>query len=190
VGRFAVGRGSRRNTNRLAGQALVEFALVAIPLVLILAGILQFGFVLGAQIGITNAVREAARNAAAASTMTGAQAATNGHAIYVQLTSSTGLLAKNVQAYRTAALITSGSPITQVCYSTFTDPSGSTQIKVKVEAYYKHPMFIPIVGAFLDGADGVSDNALRIGASEEIRVENPPSVTAPTLTTSPQCITS
>lgn len=177
-------------TRGTRGQALVEFALVAAPLILILAGILQVGVVLGAQIGITNAVREAARNAATTPTTTGALAASNGHAIYVQLTSGAGLLASNVQSYRTASLVTSGSPITRICYATFTDPAGSTQIKVKVEAYYRHPLFIPIVGVIIDAIDGTSDNALQIGASEEIRVENPPSVTAPSLTTDPQCIAS
>ena len=179
------------NRNRVAtGQALVEFALVAVPLVLILAAILQFGFVLGAQVGITNAVREAARNAATLTTNTAALAASNGHATYLQLASATGLLAKNVQAYRSAQLATSGTPITEVCYTTYVDPAGSTQVKVKVEAYYRHPLFIPLVGALLDGIDGSSDSAFRVGASEEIRVENPPSNVAPILSPDPQCITS
>jgi Flp pilus assembly protein TadG len=181
---------SRATSPARTGQALVEFALILVPLLLILAAILQFAFVLGAQVGITNAVREAARNAAAIETDTPALAATNGSATYAQLTGGTGLLGKNVQAYQPGQLVTSGSPITQVCYSTYLDPAGTTQVKVKVEAYYRHPLFIPIISAILDGSDGSSDNALRIGASEEIRIENPPSTTAPTLSSNPQCVTS
>lgn len=180
----------RRRSATLQGQALVEFALILLPLMVILAAILQFAFVLGAQVGITNAVREAARNAATIETDTPALATTNGQAAYVQLTSVTGLLTKNVQAYQAAQLVTSGAPITQVCYRTYTDPAGTTQIMVKVEAQYRHPLFIPIVGAILDGFDGASDGAFRVGASEEIRVENPPSNIAPTLASDPQCVTS
>jgi Flp pilus assembly protein TadG len=169
------------------GQALVEFALVLVPLMFILGAIIQFAFVLGGQIGVTNAVREAARNAAAMETYTAALATTNGHATYVQLTGGTGLLSRNVQAYQVSQLVTSGSPITEVCYTTYTDPAGTTQVKVKVEAYYRHRLFIPIVAGILDGLDGVNDGTLRVGASEEIRVENAPT-NLPALSGSPQCV--
>ena len=46
------------------------------------------------------------------------------------------------------------------------------RLKVKVEAYYRHPLFIPIIGAILDGIDGTSGDGFRVGASEEMRVEN------------------
>jgi Flp pilus assembly protein TadG len=175
--------------HRARGQALVEFALVLVPLMFILGGIVQFAFVLGGQIGVTNAVREAARNAAAIETYTAALATTNGHATYVQLTGGSGLLSRNVQAYQASQLVTSGSPITQVCYVTYTDPAGMTQVKVRVEAYYKHRLFVPIVAAVLDRLDGVSDGMLQVGASEEIRVENAPTNT-PSLSGSPQCVAS
>ena len=51
----------RRSRGR--GQSLVEFALVLTPLFLILLGIIQFGFIFNAYITITNATREAAREA-------------------------------------------------------------------------------------------------------------------------------
>ena len=181
---------SRQASRAQTGQALVEFALILVPLLLILAAILQFAFVLGTQVGITNAVREAARNAAAIETDNPTLATTNGTAAYAQLTGGTGLLAKNVQAYQSGQLITSGSPITEVCYTTYTDPAMTTQVKVKVEAYYRHPLFIPLISTILDGFDGSPDNALRVGASEEIRVENPLSNIPPTLSGNPQCVTS
>jgi Flp pilus assembly protein TadG len=43
------------------GQALVEFAAVLLPLILVLAGIIQFGFLFAAYVGVSNSAREAAR---------------------------------------------------------------------------------------------------------------------------------
>ena len=43
------------------GQSLVEFALVLMPLFIILLGIIQFGFVFNSYVTITNATREGAR---------------------------------------------------------------------------------------------------------------------------------
>ena len=45
------------------GQALVEFALVLLPLMLIVVGIAQFGLLLSANVTLTNAAREGARAA-------------------------------------------------------------------------------------------------------------------------------
>jgi len=43
------------------GQAMVEFAAVLLPLILLLAGIIQFGFLFAAYVGVSNSAREAAR---------------------------------------------------------------------------------------------------------------------------------
>jgi hypothetical protein len=48
---------------REQGQALVEFAAVLLPILLIVVGIIQFGLIFGAQVTLTNATREAARAA-------------------------------------------------------------------------------------------------------------------------------
>jgi Flp pilus assembly protein TadG len=156
------------------GQALPEFALVLPVLALIFLSILQIAFILAAQIGITNAVREAARLASTTTpTATAGQATTNGSGVVNALeNTSSGYLKNNVMAYSSGNLVTSGSPRTQVCYSTFTDAAGKWAVKVKVEAYYSHPLFIPLVGAILDGIDGTSDGGFRVGSSEELRVEN------------------
>lgn len=45
------------------GQSLVEFALVMMPLFIILLGIIQFGFIFNAYVTMTNAVREGSRAA-------------------------------------------------------------------------------------------------------------------------------
>jgi Flp pilus assembly protein TadG len=148
-------------------------------LLLILLSIVQIVFILAAQVGITNAVREAARLAAVTTPTTTALQATgagsNGSGVYQALTkiaSPGGFLKRNVFAYSAGSLVTSGSPVTEVCYQSFTDSAGKPAVKVKVEAYYRHPLFIPLIGAILDGLDGTSDNAFRVGATEEMRVEN------------------
>jgi Flp pilus assembly protein TadG len=43
------------------GQAMVEFAAVLMPILLLIVGIIQFGLLFGANVTITNAAREAAR---------------------------------------------------------------------------------------------------------------------------------
>lgn len=45
------------------GQAMVEFAAVLLPILLIVVGIIQFGLIFGANVTLTNAAREAARAA-------------------------------------------------------------------------------------------------------------------------------
>ena len=45
------------------GQALVEFAAVLLPIMLVVVAIIQFGLIFGANVTLTNAAREAARAA-------------------------------------------------------------------------------------------------------------------------------
>lgn len=52
----------RRAQQRHArGQAMVEFAFVLLPLLLLIVGIVQFGLLFGANVTLTNAAREGAR---------------------------------------------------------------------------------------------------------------------------------
>jgi Flp pilus assembly protein TadG len=167
-------------THRRRGQALPEFALILPVLALILLSIIQMGFIFAAQVGITNAVREAARLAAVTSpTLDSVQATSNGDKVYFDLTNTTtGFLKRNVFAYSSGNLVVSGSPETQVCYQSFIDSSNKPAVTVKVEAYYRHPLFIPLIGALLDGLDGTPNDGFRVGATEEMRVEND-EITAP-----------
>ena len=50
-----------REPGRAAGQSLVEFSLVLMPLFLVLLGIMQFGFIFNTYVTMTNAAREATR---------------------------------------------------------------------------------------------------------------------------------
>lgn len=52
----------RRRRGRESGQSLVEFALVLIPLLLVVMGIIQFGFIFNTYVTLSNGVREAARD--------------------------------------------------------------------------------------------------------------------------------
>jgi TadE-like protein len=65
--RYALPTGARPSASRTSraapGQAMVEFAAVLLPVLLIVAGIVQFGLLLGANVTLTNAAREAARAA-------------------------------------------------------------------------------------------------------------------------------
>jgi Flp pilus assembly protein TadG len=160
-------------TRRRRGQALPEFALILPVLAMIFLSIIQMAFIFGAQIGITNAVREAARLAAVTTPTTDTtQAFSNGSKVYAALTDgTTGFLKRNVFAYSTSNLAT-GVGVTQVCYQSFTDSAGKPAVKVKVDAAYRHPLFIPLIGAILDGIDGTSGDGFKVSASEEMRVEN------------------
>lgn len=164
---------ARGAPSRRRGQALPEFALILPILALIFLSIIQLGFIFSAQVGITNAVREAARLAAVTTpTTTPGQASSNGAGVLSALTdSSTGFLKNNVFAYSSANLVT-GLGATQVCYVSFIDSAGKPAVKVKVDAAYRHPLFIPLVGAILDAIDGTSGDGFRVSASEEMRVEN------------------
>ena len=53
------GRGAERSSE--AGQSLVEFSLILLPLFFILLGIIQFGFIFNTYVTMTNAARDAAR---------------------------------------------------------------------------------------------------------------------------------
>ena len=143
-------------------------------LAVILLSILQFGILFSAQVGITNAVREAVRNASAIPVATAANAGTAANSVYLRLTdSTTGLLKRNGSGYSVSALVTGGSPpTTQVCYYSYTDATGGISIMARVEVVYKHPLFIPLISQILDGFDGATDQAYRLGTSEEIRVSN------------------
>ena len=143
-------------------------------LAVILLSILQFGILFSAQVGITNAVREAVRNASAIPVATSANALTAANSVYTRLTDpTTGLLKRNGSGYSVSALVVApDSPRTQVCYYSYTDATGGISIMARVQVEYKHPLFIPLISQILDGFDGATDQKYRLGTSEEIRVSN------------------
>lgn len=163
---------------RARGQSLVELALVAPIVLILLLSILQIGFLLFTQVGLTNSAREAARNAAAIPVVTTGDAQTAANTYFGRLTAANGFLARNVGGYNGSRLV-AGATATRVCYYSFTDPSGAEAIMARVVVVYSHPLFVPLIAPILDGADGVSDGGYQLQASEDIRVGNVP-LTAPT----------
>lgn len=136
-------------------------------------GILQIGFLLYSQVGLTNAAREAARNAAAIAISNTTDAGTAANTYYSRLTDTTsGFLLRNVGGYNSGRLVTVGSPRTKVCYYSITDASSAPAVMARVEVEYSHPLFVPLISAIIDGFDGSNDGGYRLGATEDIRVAN------------------
>lgn len=156
--------GQRRRVGS-AGQALTEFALVAPPLFLVFFAIIQLGFLFGCQIALVNGVRDAARHA---STYRVADATTAGAAC----ASVRAQLVDDLEAGLPG--FTSSRLQPAISYAWYANPDGTTySVRVQVSAGYRHPLFVPIVGNILDGVDGVNDASFTLGASEQMRVENP-----------------
>ena len=170
----AIARAMRlRGRHRTDGQALPEFALVLPVFLLIFFAIIQFGVLLAAHIGLTNAVREVARYGSTVPTTDGAPA--GNVAVYLLDTALPG----NVATYNAANL--EGS---SVSYCRYADASGAYSIRLTVAVTYDHPLFVPLVSTIIDGLDGNADNAFALVTSEAMRVENPPLGSAPPL---PDC---
>jgi Flp pilus assembly protein TadG len=165
--------GHRRTRGPARGQALAEFALVLPVFLLIFFAIIQFGVLLAAHIGLTNAVREVARYGSTVPTSDGAPA--GDVALYLLDTA----LPRNVATYSETNL--GGSSVT---YCRYQDTSGAYSVRLTVEVTYDHPLFVPLVSVIIDGLDGSSDNAFALVTSEAMRVENPPLGSAPPL---PDC---
>lgn len=149
------------------GQALVEFALVAPILLLVLLAVIQLGFLFGSHIGLINAVREGARYGSLSPTATSSTATANGAAIDTYL--RTVLLPRSVPTYQAANVIA-----TSVTYCAYQNPGGGAySVRLTVSVTYAHPLFVPLVAAILDPFDD-RPGAFVLSTEERFRVENPP----------------
>jgi Flp pilus assembly protein TadG len=171
------------------GQAMAEFALILPLALLILFGIMQFGFLFASQIGMVNALRETARFASTSPVSDVATANTSGASVCKYLLGQTpyagsGALNK-MPGYESAF----AGPAS-VRYQSYTDPHDAPltySVKLTVYAEYRHLLLVPLVNAILDGLDGASDNRFRLGATETMRVENPLLTTDPALSHQVNC---
>ena len=172
-GRFRLLRAAPRR-DRESGQALLELALVVPILVLIALAIFQFAFVIESQMGLTNAVREAARRVAATEPTTAPQWGTT-YTSWVRqqlcgpsITPCTGgLLEDNVQGFEASRMPTNPT-VTYCSYSA----AGTTNYRVEVGVTYEHPLFFGLIAFATDYADGVQDGRWTLSASAEMRLEN------------------
>jgi Flp pilus assembly protein TadG len=155
-----------------SGQALVEFALVAPIFFLILFGIIQMGLLFGGQNSLVNAVRETARYSAPYRVIdnSGAQDACDN----LVLDKLDDALHANPLTADAARLVPHTGQSWLAEYTWEPDPAGTYYVQITVQADYKFPLYVPLIGYFLDGLDGVSDNSLRLSAKEEMRIENGP----------------
>ena len=162
---------------RSRGQGVVEVALVLPLLMLLFGGAIQFGVIWATQVGVTNAVRDAARAASGAQpkadiatgTVTSASEATFASGIRTN-----GLLpglSKYVPFYAASNLQTS-----QVCYASFTNAAGGTSLEATVTVTYAHPIFIPLIAGVL-GTSGLVATAsitIPVGLDAPFVIPSPP----------------
>lgn len=179
----AVARDPDHARARERGQALAELALVTPILVLLIMAIVQFAFVLETQIGLTNAVREAARRAAAdVDPSTRANLVTSSQVV----SQLDALLAANIQGYDPSRVWTSGdgpqytpSPAVTFCsYTVGTGSSATTNYRVLVYVAYRNPVFFPLLSYATDLVDRVPNGTWDLEAQASMRLEGdtaPPS---------------
>jgi Flp pilus assembly protein TadG len=153
------------------GQALVEFALILTPFLLIIFGIIQMGLLFSTQLGLSSAARDATRYASTLITTSSSQAATNGTAALTDMRSVR--LPQYVIAYTDSNLVTTGGNPTTVRYCQYANGGSPTtwSIRVIAEVEYRQVLLLPLVSILIDGLDGTNDSKFRLGSSEEMRVE-------------------
>ena len=160
-------RASAGGADRGLGQALAELALVTPILVLLIMAVVQFAFVLETQMGLTNAVREAARRAAADPSPTRS-------GVHAQLDA---LLAANIQGYDANRLWTAAdgpeygaSPAVTFCsYSVAGGPLDNYRVTIYVA--YKNPVFFPLLSYATDLVDRKSNGTWDLTAEASMRIE-------------------
>lgn len=150
----------------LRGQSLVEFALVLVPLLLLVLGVIQFGLIFNSYVTMTNAAREGARTGTIFVYDRGQSKAENdaarNDAIRGQVLASMNLLAKTGPQFTggTAWTQTGSTPagltftngdlaITYAIPDGVTDSDSRTGQTVTVRATYHQDLIIPMISALL-----------------------------------------
>jgi Flp pilus assembly protein TadG len=159
----SVPRPAHKGESRQRGQALVEFALVLVPLLFIFFGIIQFGLVFNAYVTVANAAREGAREASVYVYDFGLSQAQNDTARAARastaVTNSMGFLSTSSPNFSVASDVVvnyggaSGCPATS---ASATDPTREGQ-NVCVGVTYHLDLFFPLLEGVLpsDGSGRV-----------------------------------
>ncbi len=169
---IAIGRRRRRPAELRAdrGQSLVEFSLIFLPLFIVILAIIQFGFIFGTYVTMTNAARDAARTGTIygydASLSKAQNDLARNESIRAAVKGSMSVLGK------TAPYFTNGSTWTQSGLTftngdlviTYVVPSGvidsDTRVgqRITVSATYHQDLVVPLVSSFLpkDGGGRLS----------------------------------
>jgi len=143
------------------GQSLVEFALVLVPLLLLILGVIQFGLIFNSYVTMTNAAREGARTGTIYvydRTLSKAQNDTaRNDAIRTSLLGSMNLLAKTGPQFAGGSTWTaSGTTFTNgdmsIAYAIpvgVTDTDARSGQTITVRATYHQDLIIPMIAALL-----------------------------------------
>lgn len=142
---------------------MVEFAAVLLPLILVLVGIIQFGFLFAAYVGTSNAAREAGRAATVHRFDPNEDQAHNDlERCADALAAASASLDDAVPGQFSGACTTANGggdfaiayPNSGTCVGT-----SRTGCQVEITLTYRQPLFVPLVGQFL-GADAQNRVAL------------------------------
>ena len=143
------------------GQSLVEFALVVPPMLLIILGIIQFGFIFNTYVTMTNATREAARTGTIYRYDGALSKAQNDAARNAEVLTS--LKASMNYLSRTAPEFTNGGTwsssgltftngdivVTYTIPAGLTDSDARTGQEITVTATYHQTLVIPLISGLL-----------------------------------------
>jgi hypothetical protein len=156
---------------------LLELALVTPILVILVMAIFQFAYVMQSQVGLTNAVREAARRVA---TSTATVPSWTGSGSLTEWTEKQlcgdlaapcgpgGLLAANVQGFDGTKLVGDLPTVTFTCYLVDSVPN----YQVEITAHYEHPVFFGPITFATDLVDGTPGNGYwDLTATAQMRME-------------------
>lgn len=166
---------NRRSRATGRGQSLVEFALVLMPLFMILLGIIQFGFVFNSYVTLTNAVREGARIGTVYVYRSSLSKAQNDRArndlIKTSLIASMNLLGKTSPNFSTSDAWTQSSLtftngdliVTYVVPDSVIDTDARVGQQVTVRATYHQDVIVPLISNFLP-----QDSGGRLGLTGEV----------------------
>ena len=169
--RIAVLRRPAPAQGRARGQSLVEFALVLMPLLLLILGVIQFGLIFNAYVTMTNAARAGARTGTIYVYDRGCTKAQNdmrrNEAVRTALLSSMNLLSKtapqfaNTAASGSACTTSGGWTASGLTFTngdmtiTYALPAGVTESDprtgqtVTVRAVYHQDLIIPMIASLL-----------------------------------------
>lgn len=147
------------------GQSLVEFSLVLTPLLLLLLGIVQFGFIFNTYVTLANATREAARNGTIyvydRTLAKSVNDTARNNAIRTSMLASMNGLSKAAPQFTTSTTWTSATSGTTTTYTdgdlvvTYSLPAGVTDNdprtgwRITVRANYHQDLVIPLIAALL-----------------------------------------
>jgi hypothetical protein len=164
-----------RRRRAQGGQSLVEFALVAPIFLLLVFSVIQLGLVFGAQNGLVDGVRSAARRAATYRLNEGSFDGTVWPGICATIEQTLTDRLSGAQGQELLVGFKPANLTTAITYQFEPNPeSGDYFLVAQITATYKNQLYVPLVSTFLDASDGTTDGFLALTASEQMRVENPP----------------